>query len=160
MKKVAVLICALALMAASCTKDDPILQAMPPYSDGFVKIADKEISVDFAVETPVQNKGLGGRESIEENQGMIFIFQVPDILEFWMKDMKFPIDIIWIKGDEVIDISPDAQPEPGVDLSQLKIYTPKKPADRVLEVKGGWAARNGLKIGDKVEITRVIAPTQ
>ena len=73
-----------------------------------------------------------------------------------MKDMLMPLDMVWIKGDEVVDISADVQPEPGVPLENLKTYSPKQPADRILELKGGWASRNGLKIGDKLEITQHI----
>jgi uncharacterized protein len=127
-----------------------------PYSDGTINLAGRSISFELADTAREQEQGLSGREAIEENQGMLFLFPVPDFPSFWMRDMNFAIDIVWIKGDEVVGISADVPNEPGVPLNKLKTYSPKKPADRVLELKAGWAARNGLKVGDKIEIIRVV----
>jgi len=151
MKKILILALALMAIGASCTRNDE-----PQYADGSIKLAGREISMELAQTPADQSRGLSSRDAIEENQGMLFPFEVPFFPVFWMKDMRFSIDMIWIKGDEVVDISADVAPEPGVADSQLRTYSPKVPADRVLEVKTGWASRNGLKIGDKVEITQVI----
>jgi hypothetical protein len=67
-----------------------------------------------------------------------------------MKDMKFPIDIIWISGDEVVGIDENAEPEPGKPLSDLKIYYPPREIDSVLEVNAGTAEKYNLKVGDTV----------
>lgn len=156
MKRVLVLLFALTMVAASCNNDDVVLEGKPAYSDGVVSLAGRSVSVDIARDANSKALGLSGRENLEENQGMLFIFRVPDFLEFWMKDMKIPIDIVWVKGDEIVGVSADVQPEPGVELAKLRVYKPKVPADRVIELKAGWAARNGLKIGDKIEITEVV----
>lgn len=156
MKNISFLVLGLVLLGAACNRQEQNMQI--PYSEGLVNIAGRTLSVDFAETNDEQTTGLSNRESLEDNQGMLFLFNVPDFPVFWMKDMNFPIDIIWIKGDEIVDISAGAQPEPGVPENNLKTYTPKKPADRVLEVQAGWASRNDLKIGDRIEIIRTILP--
>jgi uncharacterized protein len=157
MKKVLPLVFALMLVGASCNKpEEPVVLQSLHYADGFIKIAGREVSLELADQPDEQSLGLGGRDSIEENQGMLFPMPVPTLPVFWMKGMLMPIDIVWIKGDEVVDITAEAQPQPGVSDAKLKTYSPKKPADWVLELKAGWAARNGLKIGDKIELTEVI----
>jgi hypothetical protein len=83
---------------------------------------------------------------------MYFIFDKPGNYGFWMKDMKFPIDIIWISGDEVVGIDENAEPEPGEPLSDLKIYYPPREIDRVLEVNAGAAEKYNLKVGDTVTV--------
>ncbi len=149
----------LVFLGAACNRQPDIVTpavVKGHYSDGSLKIADKEISIEIAETQDQQSQGLSGRESIEENQGMLFIFPLPDFPVFWMKDMNFPIDIVWIKGDAVIEITKNVQPQPGVPNEKLITYSPRKPADKVLELKAGWADRNGLKVGEKVEVTRIV----
>lgn len=155
MKRVVFLVLAVALLGAACNRQQAPSETIPNYSDGAIHLADRSVSYELAGDPVKQQKGLSGRSGIEENQGMLFPFQTPDFPTFWMKDMNFPIDIVWIKGDEIIDISADVQHQPGVPDSELKLYSPKTPADKVLELKAGWASRNGLKIGDKVEILQL-----
>ena len=116
----------------------------------FVQIAGQIIKVDLALTPLEQERGLSGRESLKNDEGMLFIFPKPSINYFWMKDMNFPIDIIWIDFNfRVIYIQKDALPSsypnsfgPGVDNSY------------VLEVSDGFSEKNNLKIGDSVEFLR------
>ncbi|HYC79431.1 MAG TPA: DUF192 domain-containing protein [Candidatus Binatia bacterium] len=160
MKRILFLVFAIALMGAACNQtvqEDNTRHV--PYSDGLINIAGRSISFEHADTPDKQIRGLSNRDTIEENQGMLFTFSVPSLPVFWMKDMRFPIDIVWLKGDEIVDITKNAMPEPGVSDDRLRTYSPKKPADQVLELKTGWADRNGLKIGDKIEVIRVIQPS-
>lgn len=155
MKQIVLLILAISLFGAACNRQQTPATKQP-YSDGTIDIAGRTIQFELADEPKEQSLGLGGRTGIEENQGMLFTFTVPDFPIFWMKDMNFPIDIIWLRHNEIVDISAEAQIQPGAKDEALLQYTPKQPSDYVLELKAGWAARNGLKIGDKVQITRHI----
>ena len=74
---------------------------------------------------------------------MLFIFDRPGRYAFWMKGMKFPLDFVWILGGEVIEIRAN------VGVEELDVR-PSQPVDMILEVNSGFAARNNLKIGDKV----------
>ncbi len=97
-------------------------------------------------------RGLGGRDSLPDDRGMLFVFPEPGLLTFWMKDMLIPIDIIWISAEgRVVDVQ-TAQPEPGVPDPQLKLYKPSGPAQYVLEVRAGLAAEQGVQIGDEAQI--------
>lgn len=115
-----------------------------------VKIAGQILTVEVAKTPRAIVKGLGGRESLAENRGMLFIMPVESRHVFWMKDMKFPIDIIWINNGQVVDIAPNVPvPQPGEELAQ---YPPREPARGILEVKAGFSEKYGLKIGDAVEL--------
>src|SRR3989344_4795926 len=87
------------------------------------------------------------RQDLAENEGMLFIFAESRQHPFWMKDMKFPIDIIWLNENmSIVYIKKDARPE-----SYPKIYSPDKDSKYVLEVVSGFAEKHALKIGDKIE---------
>lgn len=104
------------------------------------------LEVEIAASEQDRSRGLSGRPGLEPGTGMLFVFDVPAQYGFWMKDMNFPIDIIWISNDEKIvhiekNVSPDSYP---------KIFTPNRPAKAVLEVSAGLSETLGLKIGDSV----------
>lgn len=106
------------------------------------------------VDTPLgRAKGLSGREKLDPGHGMLFVYSPPQRAQIWMKDMRFPIDIIWIREGMVVDIAPKVLP-PASKGDPLPIYTPRTEADRVLEVGAGFAERVGLKIGGVVDIVR------
>lgn len=114
----------------------------------YVKIAGQNIKVELATTVALQTKGLSGRSGLEEGEGMLFVFETGGKFPFWMKDMNFSIDIIWISADKkVIYIKKDARPE---DYPQS--YGPAENAMYVLEVVSGFSEKNNLKIGDRVEI--------
>lgn len=118
-----------------------------------VKIRDREITVEIADTNSERQTGLSGKTSLGENDGMLFVFDKQNIMpSFWMKDMNFAIDIIWINDGKIEQIDKDAKPEPGKSDKDLKIYTPEKPIDYVLEVNSGFSEKHSFKVGDKVEI--------
>ncbi len=99
-----------------------------------VKIGDREFAAEVA-DTPARRaKGLSGRASLPENEGMLFVFEEPGNHGFWMKDMKFAIDIIWIKGDKIVGLTENAEPEPQKSVLGLTVYYPPEPVDKVLEI--------------------------
>lgn len=101
------------------------------------------------VKTPeAMERGLGGRPSIEENYGMLFIFGAPGTYGFWMKDMLAPIDIIWLSDNGTIvgieeNVSPDSYP---------KVFYPSSPVRLVLETKAGESTRKNWKIGGQISL--------
>jgi len=110
--------------------------------------------VEVATTPDQQYRGLGGRDTLGDRDGMLFLFQESGTYGFVMRDMKFPIDIIWFHERTIVDIAPHIPTEEGVDESVLRRYYPRLPAELVLEVPAGWAEEHGLKIGDTMEIVR------
>jgi uncharacterized membrane protein (UPF0127 family) len=114
-----------------------------------VVVNDVRVRVSLAQTTEERNRGLGGWPSLEANEGMLFLFPKAQPLAFWMKDMLFPIDMIWIRDRLVVDVSRDVPlPEPG---RSLPTYSPTEPADAVLEVLAGFAKAHGVAAGMPVE---------
>ena len=114
-----------------------------------VKIAGQEIKVELAKTPKSQTKGLSGRKKLADNEGMLFLFPFVEKRSFWMKDMNFSIDIIWINNGEIVDIAHNLPP--AIEANP-PVYYPRLPINTVLEVNAGFSAKNGLKIGDKVDL--------
>lgn len=120
-------------------------------TNGKVTINTQKFDVEVVKDSKAQQIGLTKYNSIKDNQGMFFLFDEPGRYGFWMKNMKFPIDIIFIRNDTVVSISQEAQPV-DKDASNPTIYTPPVPADKVLEIQSGLSKKYNIKTGDKVKI--------
>jgi uncharacterized membrane protein (UPF0127 family) len=114
-----------------------------------VEIRGTRFTVDLAVTPEEQERGLGYRDSLPDNHGMLFLYQGKDRYGYWMKGMRFPIDIIWIRDQNIIDISKNVPVATG---SSLPTYTPKEVVNKVLEVNAGTVDRLGIQIGDVVSV--------
>ena len=114
-----------------------------------IMINDSVFNVDLALFFDKKTKGLSGIDSIEENNGMLFVYFNNDIRYFWMKDMDFPIDILWIKGNKIINISENV---PVYTDEQITRINSVYPVDRDLELKAGTILKHNIKINDKVII--------
>lgn len=96
---------------------------------------------------PKRTQGLMFRENLAANQGMLFIFEAEARYAFWMKNMKFPLDIIWISQDKrIVDIKTEVPP----CRESCETITPQAKAKYVLEVNSDFTDKNQLKIGDRV----------
>ena len=93
-------------------------------------------------------RGLSGRENLGENKGMLFVFDSPAVQSFWMKGMKFPIDIIWINNDEVVGFAENAPTPDGLNIPS---FSPPSAVDKVLELNAGSVQRIGIKKGDEIK---------
>ncbi|MBI4159876.1 DUF192 domain-containing protein [Candidatus Wolfebacteria bacterium] len=118
-----------------------------------VRIGDIIVRVLIA-RTPAEiTRGLSGRRSLDPDAGMLFVFEKADRYRFWMPDMRFPIDILWINDGTIVDIDADASNI--FDPANPKFYTPQAPVRYVLEVNAGFAHRKNIRIGDTVELTGI-----
>ncbi len=146
MKQKTVLIIAITIIIAIMIIINQGLISKNPLSS--IRISGIDIYVQIA-KTPRQiEKGLGGQNSISEKEGMLFIMPSAKRYLFWMKDMKFPIDIIWIYNNNIIDINKNI---PISNNSDLPVYKSIIHANYVLEVKSGFSDRYKIKVGDAVE---------
>jgi hypothetical protein len=112
----------------------------------------RSFSIEIADTVSKQMQGLSGREKLNENEGMLFIFKDSSIRSFWMKGMNFPIDIIWIREGEIVEFSENLQPSGSLLNAFKDSVSPSVPVNYVLEVAAGTVERFGIKAGDKISI--------
>lgn len=124
-------------------------------SKSIISIGEKLTILAEVADTPEKHSlGLGGRESLSDNEGMLFPFSDSTLTpHFWMKGMLIPIDIIWIKDSQVFQIDKNLQPEPDKSDLFLTVYSPRIPVDYALEVRGKLSEEHDITVGDKVEIS-------
>lgn len=104
--------------------------------------------VELAKTGNEQRKGLMFRESLDEDKGMLFIFEKEGNYPFWMKNTLIPLDIIWIDSNyTVVFINKNTQPCEDIICDS---FDPQRYALYVLEINAGLADKIGLKVGDKV----------
>ena len=124
-----------------------------PSENTRLSIDSKSINIEIADSDDERKKGLGGRQSLATDSGMLFIFEKPGKFGFWMKGLSFPLDLIWIREKRVVDIIKNAAvPSPGAKDEDLPIYMPREEVDMVLEVNSGFVDSQGIKVGDIVEL--------
>lgn len=95
-----------------------------------------------------QEKGLAGRDSMPQNEGMIFLFEKPDYYGFWMVGMKFPLDMVFIKNDKIVEIFTNVPVK-----NPNSVENPKEMVDKVLEINAGLSKKYNFKIGDNVKMS-------
>lgn len=141
---------ALAIYASKIT-NLPFVPERPKV--GIAQIKNIKINVEIADTADKRKQGLGDRQSLASDSGMLFIFEKPDVYKFWMKGLSFPLDLIWIRDNTVVDIIKNATPpEPNQKDETLPLYAPSQPIDKVLEVNAGFADANGIQAGDTIII--------
>ena len=110
-----------------------------------------QILVDIADTKPSRKRGLMYREKMESNEGMLFVFENEDYYSFWMRNMKFPVDMIWIDIDnKVVHIEEDV---PVCVGEVCEFYAPLTPAKYMLEVNAGIAYHGRIKVGDRIRVS-------
>ena len=108
-----------------------------------LRVGNTIINAEIAETDQTRTQGLSGRESLLENAGMLFVFDTSGIYGFWMKDMHFPIDIIWISDEKVVvGTASNTLPE-----SYPLIYYPPSAVRYVLEVPAGYAETHNINVG-------------
>ncbi len=124
-----------------------------------VSIGDATYAVDLALSSEERAQGLSGREHLPQDAGMLFVFEDERVLHFWMKEMHFPLDIIWIDANcSLLEVAADVPtPPPDADNDDIPRVQSPSPARFVLEVNAGEAERNGLRAGDTVAFLGAIA---
>ncbi len=126
-------------------------QANPQLPEQQISIDGHTFTVEMATTMMQQTTGLSFRTSMAADHGMLFVFSASSVQNFWMKDMNFPLDMIWISGNKVVGFAQDAVPQPGDPLWQLKIYSSPDGTDKVLEVVAGTVANDNIKVGDVIQ---------
>jgi uncharacterized membrane protein (UPF0127 family) len=148
-KKLIILAVAAALLALSFIfLPRPCAKCGPGAATPAVVIGDTVVPVDIADTPEERERGLSGRPSLAQGTGLLFVFEDSRRHGFWMKDMSFPIDMIWAREDGVIisierNVSPESYP---------KVFYPSEAAKYVLEVPAGFCDEHGIALGQTLSI--------
>ncbi|MBF0619045.1 MAG: DUF192 domain-containing protein [Candidatus Omnitrophica bacterium] len=125
--------------------------SMAMAASGRVCFKDACYVVDVAGNDEDRARGFMYRERIEPGQGIFFIFDSVDIYGFWMKNVKFALDIIWLdEAKRVVYIQHQAPP---CSIRPCPVYEPPVVSKYVVEIPPGDAGRLGIKVGDEVSFT-------
>jgi len=118
---------------------------------GEVRIGNRvAVPVEVARTEAEKVRGLSGRDRLAPDRGMLFVYEAPVRPLIWMRGMRFPLDILWIRDGRVVDLVRGAKaPAPGEAPQE---FAPREDAQYVLEVPAGFVERQGIAVGDRVEM--------
>jgi uncharacterized membrane protein (UPF0127 family) len=113
----------------------------------------QKVTLEVADSEKAREKGLSERATLADNQGMLFLFDEPGIPAFWMKGMKFPIDIIFLNKNKIVTIFKNVSPPRTTSEIPTNYYQPSYPSDRVVELKAGASDKYNLHTGDSINLS-------
>ena len=120
------------------------------YLKAVVSVNGFKLIADLALTQDQQTEGLAVKNHMNESEGMLFVFQQPSRQSFWMKDMKFPIDIIWLGANRsVVYIVHNLEPCPS--RGNCPVYVPDRDSLYVLETVAGFSHRHNVTVGTHVD---------
>lgn len=116
-----------------------------------IQIGSKTLHVIVANTTQLRNNGLSNSKKLPENEGMLFIFDAPNTYQFWMKDMNYDLDFIYIRDGKVVGLIENV-PAPKNNKGNVAIVASPVPFTQVLEVNSGFIKKNKISVGQKVKL--------
>jgi uncharacterized membrane protein (UPF0127 family) len=121
-----------------------IVGGVAPSNNGYrqvnITVNDVKLVADIAENSTQRSKGLSVKDTLNENEGMLFVFSAEREHSFWMKNMKFPIDIIWLDDDQEV-VHVEHSLEPCIPDSFCPTYKPDRNSLYVLETVAGFAQK-------------------
>ncbi|HEY7033418.1 MAG TPA: DUF192 domain-containing protein [Thermomicrobiales bacterium] len=117
-----------------------------------IEIGNETIAAEIADTGPLRERGLGYRDGLKPGTGMLFVYDSPGPRSFWMKGMRFCLDIVWIESGQIVGAAEDVCPVPGASDADLPVYQSPEPVRWVLELPAGWLAEHGYSAGTPVKI--------
>lgn len=123
----------------------------PPLRTAPIVVGETPLEVELAILPEERQRGLGYREGLAPGTGMLFVADAPRVENFWMKGMRFCLDIIWIEGGRIVGAAENACPDPeGTPDEARARFSSGEPVRYVLEVPAGWLAEHGYGAGTTV----------
>lgn len=159
MKRITLLLVAIILLAEPAAM--AAQETLPPWRrdlpDGreraSITVGSTPVEVDVVEGSFEQQLGLGYRNGLDDNTGMLFIGSAPRTRSFWMKGMRFCIDIIWIENGTITGAAESACPDPdGTSDGDRARYTSGVPVTHVLEMPAGWMQQSGYGHGTPADL--------
>jgi len=123
----------------------------PPLAERQLTFNGHAVTAEIADTVLARMRGLSNRPTLAESHGMLFVYGSPGSYGFWMKDMHFPLDFVWLNGDTVVGVTANVPTQPRIRFTKLKVYYPPAPSDRMLELNAGEAAKLEIVAGTKVQ---------
>jgi uncharacterized membrane protein (UPF0127 family) len=134
--------CLLLLVESACARDKAALPTIP------LQVGGQTLTVELAVTEAEQQRGLMYRYELASDHGMLFVYQEPREVAYWMKNTFIPLSIAYIGPDRrifnILDMAPN---------NSSRTYPSNGRTQYVLEVNQGWFREHNVKVGDRVEFT-------
>ncbi len=138
------------LLAPACNPRAATRVSTEPEVVLLARAGELHVKVELARSEPERMRGLMFRQSLESGRGMLFLFEHPEHLKFWMKNTYIPLDMIFIGADRrIVGIEQNAEP------LTLEPRGPDADSQFVLEVPGGWTRAHGVEPGQDVRFLGV-----
>jgi uncharacterized membrane protein (UPF0127 family) len=113
-----------------------------------VTIGNTVINVDVSDTADEREQGLSGKTSLAHDTGMLFVFDTPGKYGFWMKDMNFPLDMVWIsESGSVVSINSDV-----ATSTYPSVYYPPTDIKYVLELPSHYTVEHGIDVGSNASL--------
>ncbi len=142
----------LAVLFTGCSFDDGGVLGLGGGVDetkSYVVVDGQKFAVEIMRTDAQRKKGLMGREGLADHEGMIFLFEQPGPLSFWMKNMKFPIDMVFIdQHKKIMNVARDVPP---CKQDPCALYKSNGDGQYVLEIDAGLSDKYGFEPGDSIE---------
>lgn len=122
---------------------------LPSCAQNLAILNKKTINIEFADTLQKRQQGLMNRSKMNYNEGMVFLFEEKEAVNFWMKDMKIPLDLIFISDDKIVKIIKNV---PVCQNAPCPIYPSTHKINKVIEVNAGFCEKYLVKKGQRVKI--------
>ena len=136
---------------AGCRQKQPSLRVpaqAPPHAGLTAMLVKTDtLWVEIVSDPASRAQGLMDRRDLPEDEGMLFVFEYPQPLSFWMRNTYLPLDIAFVSPDRRIENILPMKP-----LDEGPRYESRGPALYAIEANQGWFARHGIKAGDKIQL--------
>lgn len=121
-----------------------------------IVVGETPVRVQLAITPAQQQLGLGYRNGLERDTGMLFVSDEADQRTFWMKGMRFCLDIIWVEGGQIAGAAESVCPDPPgtADLVRARFHSPGA-VTYALEMPAGWLDSHGYGHGTAVDLSQV-----
>ncbi|MBI4390301.1 MAG: DUF192 domain-containing protein [candidate division NC10 bacterium] len=141
---------ALSLAASLPVRAEQAPQAPLPQQGTVLLGGRVRVRVEVAVTEEEKARGLSGRAGLPPGTGMLFPYPAPGFRSMWMREMRFPLDFLWIRDGRVVDLFEEVPP-PAPGETPRTVASPE-PAQAILEVPAGFIRTHRLRRGDAAEV--------
>jgi uncharacterized protein len=145
---------AFTVVAASAQSATPPWRFQLPWKTetSQITVGDQHLTVEVADTSLLRTRGLSYRDGLAPGTGMLFVFGEARPLSFWMFEMLFCLDIIWIENGQIAGAAESVCPAADRHSTDIPAYSSPSPVSYVLEVPAGWMDEHGFDVGTPVEI--------